>query len=305
MEYAFSNKVRLRTISADWENLLNSEGKILSLYHDPTTKNLIIAANTGNTGTRILTRTSKSILKLYLQGRINLQTVFEIQADKSFIVKKRNGIVVTKFLEISTTSIPKELDQICCKKDIFPLINQDMKVSKDHTELLELIPDVANNIGLINIGNYRIKPAGFSIFSENSQELQIVGFENDIINQGEYDFILLKINSHTKLLIRIVPAVIKLLISGALYFKDVVEVMDAYILDENEVSILPYRSEFHSEIVKSLPYLKYSYFQLPEYVRIEHPHNAYRYYQDYHSMNGLGKRMIDDSKEKSIDLKIN
>ncbi|MCF8380088.1 MAG: hypothetical protein K9H49_10955 [Bacteroidales bacterium] len=293
----------LESLNSELLNLLNCEGKILSVYRIKNTDDLFAMVRLKGENASVFARTNKSILKYYLQGRFSLRTLFELQSDLHFLITQK-GRTVSKFLEINSESHLNEIESLCCGTDLYPLLPPGMKPNLSVIQILQLIPEAAMDFEAIAPGAYNIKPSGFTIFSEASDYLQIVTIENEILNIDEYDFIRYSFDQNEEIFIRITPASLKLFITGQFTLADVAEINGAYIFKKDHSTFTKYSSDVHSIITNNLPFYKSSYFQLPTEIQIDSPLKQWKFYQDYLTINGRGIIQTEDLQELEVDLTI-
>lgn len=293
----------LESINSKLLNLLNSEGKILSVYRLKYTDDLFAMGRLKGGHASVFARTNKSILKYYLQGRFPLRTLFELQSDLHFLIMQ-NGKTVSKYLEINSESHLNEIEGLCCGNDLYPLLPLEMKPNLSVNQILQLIPEAAMDFEAIAPGAYNIKPSGFTIFNEASNYFQIVTIENEILNIDEYDFIRYSINENEDIFVRITPAALKLFITGQFTLADVAEINDAYIFRKDDSTFVNYSSAAQSTLANNHPLWNCSYFQLPAEVQIDSPLIHWKFYQDYLTMNGRGIIQTEDLQELEVDLTI-
>lgn len=293
----------LESINNDLLNLLNCEGRILSVYTEKSTGKLFVMGKLKGEATSVFASTKKVILKYYLQGKIPLRTLFELQSDSHFLIMQK-GKTVSKYLELSSESHLKEIENLCCGNDLYPLLYDGMKPRLSINQILQLIPEQAEHIDAINPGVHNIIQSGFTIFNEAFKLLQIVTIKNEILNIDEYDFIRYSINANEEIFVRITPASLKLFITGQFTLAEVAEVNGAYILNRNHSTFVKYSSDVHYRTTDYLAFWTISYFQLPAEIRDDSPLTQWKHYQDYLTMNGRGIMQTDDLNESKVNLTI-
>ncbi|MBN1415656.1 MAG: hypothetical protein JW973_11190 [Bacteroidales bacterium] len=284
--------------------LLNAEGTIAAIYKDQK-DDLFIQGLTGNGMIKIITKTSRKIIQLFLQSRITLTEMFLLQHDNHYILIDNKG-AVKKFLEVNTESIPVELSNIKCGNKLYGFLPKGMKLDRSEHDIMHLLPDVRDGIVLSEIDDLELDRGDIDLFTDESS-IQIVKINSEIHNNAEYDFLRVNLKTNnSQLFVRVNPFLLQLLITNRITIQELYDIQadKEYFYYSGKKWYKLFYCEGLRGMVSNIQNGNLTYYSLPQNHIVGGVMEKLKFYIDHLMINGLGLYLPDFQLEKSVNVKL-
>jgi len=284
------------------QSILNSEGEILSILANESDE-LFIIARTNEGRSKIICRTNRFRIELYLTSRITLKQLFLLSQSEHYIIITDDK-AEARFFEIPD-NIPIEIAGIQYVDELFHLLPKSVRTEKTTKEILEMCPPIEVGVKLLIDEDISITDSQVQFFQHNSPT-KVVTIVSEAQNPTEFDYLSVPLNNGTgELLCRLSPELLKLFLTNRLSFQELFKSQmdkEFYYLNEEGSIYKLYHTDGLEGFIDRLAYSNLTYYSLPSI--IDNPIERWAYYSKSLVISGHGVLPSEFEREYTVEIQI-